>query len=336
MDIERVEGEVVIDNKETTSIEVLVARMEPKVLSYTLPMIKMNFTELLEVLNTALEKYKTHKVTEENLEESKKLDRNLSKLEAKIETFRKDIKKELSKPIADIETECKKLVASVEEVKVPVNAGVAVFTKKQKEEKSKFAQSVIDATIEKYGIRSEYAGSIVVLDSYCLVATTKKAIKEDVEQKVLDAKKVQDDYDELIKSVNTCIEMENQRIKTKLSIEDFSYMIKSHATLEVIMKEIRTRADKIVEAEKPKTPDPEPEPVVEEKETTSFTETVQLPNNEVEVPAVEKDIESFKKEEPQYFVKFSAKGSFEDLKLLQQFIKAHGIEYKLIDQHKIA
>ena len=88
--------------------------MEVKILKEQLPVIQINFDEMKNALTETLDYYEGIIVAEDNLCECKEAQRELAGVRIKIDNYRKDKKKELSKPIIDFEDQCKELIKLVD------------------------------------------------------------------------------------------------------------------------------------------------------------------------------------------------------------------------------
>ena len=85
--------------------------MEVRILNEIKPVIEINFDHLKTTLTETLEKYNGIIVTEETLSGCKATQKELAGVRNKIDRYRIDKKKELSKPITAFENQCKELVA---------------------------------------------------------------------------------------------------------------------------------------------------------------------------------------------------------------------------------
>ena len=82
----------------------------------------MNFEEVKASLIEGAEKYKGILVTEDGLKDCKATQKDLASTRIKLDNYRKEIKKEMLKPIDVFESQCKELIALVAEVEKPVQA----------------------------------------------------------------------------------------------------------------------------------------------------------------------------------------------------------------------
>ena len=91
-----------------------VPTLEFTVKKEVLPVIQINFKEMKAALEETLTEYDGIVVTEQSLSTCKGKQRDLASLRVKIDNYRKDKKKELSRPIKAFEDQCKELISLIE------------------------------------------------------------------------------------------------------------------------------------------------------------------------------------------------------------------------------
>ena len=217
-----------------------------------LPVIAFNFEDMKANLTQSMEHYKNLVVTEDTLSMCKSEQKELAGVRVKIDGYRKDVKKEMSKPIEEFEGKCKQLIALVEDAEKPLKEAISVFDDKKRAEKRLVAEEIIKEMIEKHGLKGEYAAELTVLEPYCNLTSTRKAVAEDIEQRAFIAISKQQTYEALLEMIQGTIDNANQGINTKLSISDFEYHIRNRMPGIAIIAEINKRAEMIRIAELPK------------------------------------------------------------------------------------
>lgn len=288
--------------------------LEIRIEKEQLPMIQINFAEIKQNLQQSLELYKGIIVTEETLGSCKNDQKELAGLRIKIDNYRKEKKKELSKPIEAFESQCKELIALVEEAEKPIKAGIEIFDNERRAEKKAAAMRLIAEVIEENSLNEKYAARLDVIDKYCNLTAKEGDIKDDLTNRALLLKAEQDAEAEKLEIITDTIEAVNARLSSKLSITDFTRFINSGAATKDILAEIHGKAELIYNAEnKPvKEPEPIPEPIVE---------PIVEPIKEVAEKAC-------------YGV-YRVSGTLSQLKAVSNFLKANGITYKVIDQGEV-
>ncbi|MDZ5016654.1 DUF1351 domain-containing protein, partial [Clostridium perfringens] len=185
-----------------------------------LPVITMNFDEIKANLIGNVEKYKGLVVTEEGLKDCKATQKDLAGLRNQIDSYRKEVKKEMEKPIKEFEGQCKELIGLIEDVEKPIKFGIAEFDNKRKEEKREKALEIIKDAIENYKLEGKYSSQLTVLDKYLNLSASQKSVVEDIEQRA-EILKQQQNADkakaEMLKAtIETTLEAVNKTIKTPL------------------------------------------------------------------------------------------------------------------------
>ena len=292
--------------------------MDIEVKEFQPPKIVINYETLKAELEKHLKVYSGLIVTAETLDGSKAAQKELASLRVKIDTYRKDKKKEIEKPIKEFEAQCKELVALVESVEKPIKEGIKVFDDQKREEKRQKALQLAEEVVEAAGLNEKYAAKLDVIDKYMNLTATAKAVKEDLETRAFALKIEQDREAERLEIINSVIDSENQKLKTKLTTDMFSRMIDSEASTSSIIEEIKLRAAVLYEAEN--------NPVEQPKEEQT-TETPQQPEKAVNEAQVQT--------EKHYTATLKLVGTLEELRSVSAYIKEHGISYEVLDQRAL-
>ena len=287
-----------------------------------LPVINANFEEVKESLNQSLEKYKGIVVTEENLQDCKKIQQDIGKIEKGIEDLRKSVKKDMEAPINEFDAKCKALTALTDEVKKPIKEGIVLYDTKRKEEKKKQAEEVIKECIISLALSEKYSRQLTVLDKYTNLSASKKSVVEDVQARGQALKQQQDSEEKEIEntkaSINAFVDSINEDINSKLEADDYyKYITGSNITR--IMEIIKREHDKVKLAENP--------PKVEVKE-----ELKQAPVQEkVSVP-VDSELQKtvpVNQEEKLYFYDLRIVANLNNMLRLQELIKSEGFKFEV-------
>lgn len=301
--------------------------MEVKILQESLPVIEINFDEMKATLKETLENYKGIIVTEETLPACKSTQRELAGVRNKIDTYRKEKKKVLSKPIVDFENQCKELISLIEQAEAPIKEGIKVFDDEKREMKRQQAIELSKEVIEEIGLNEKYADRLEILDKYCNLTAKSNEVREDLISRALTLKVEQDRENELMEIIKDTVDSENERINRKIKFEDFKRYIDRGMTAKEVIAEIKLTANRIYEAENPP-PMPEPEPI---------SELIQEPEPTPE-PIAEPEIKPLAPEtidEPTYYAVYRIVGNIEELRNVSKFLKDNGIQYTVTDQGEL-
>lgn len=298
-----------------------------------LPVITMNFEEVKASLVENMEKYKGIIVTEESLKDCKATQKDLAGLRNKLDSYRKDVKKEMEKPIKAFESECKELIGLIAEVEAPIKSGILEFDNKRREEKRKFADVKIFEICQKFNLEKKYADQLTVLDKYLNLSTSAKSVVEDIEQRA-EALKQQQNMDkvkaEMIKAnIESALETVNLTLKTPLEYKDFEKYLSIGWDGPRIISEINERAAQIRQAEK--AAEEMATKRIEEEKVSK--EEVQIPMDlKPNAPEVPKEV---KEDEPKFFVDTYVEGTFEQIQNLSKFLKDNGYKYEVHSKGKV-
>ena len=214
-------------------------------LNKQLPVITMNFAEVKKSLVEGSLKYKGLVVTEEGLKDCKAMQGELSSTRIKLDTYRKDVKKEMTKPITKFEDQCKELIALVTEVETPLKAGIEVFNQKVRDKNKVLAENIIISFIKEEGLNEKYSKELTVIDKYCNLTSKINEVTEDVAKRGYLLLQQQQTEIETLQIMNDTIVNLNKNIDAKLSIEDFQSLIDTNTSPVKIMAEINARAERI-------------------------------------------------------------------------------------------
>ncbi len=240
--------------------------LDIKIMKEVPPVLKINFEEVKSGLSAMLETYQGIVVTEQTLQGCKATQKELASVRTKLDKYRKEKKKALSKPITDFENQCKELIAMVESVEKPIKEGIALFDNERRQAKRREAEAIRESLLKDSGLNETYAALLQIKDVHCNLSATKAMVTSDMkaEIEILTEKQRAEEMKE--EAILAAIEAQNGRLNKKLSIKDFQYMLS--AELPTILREIQLKADIIFEAEHPKEepPAPEPEPIESESE----------------------------------------------------------------------
>lgn len=288
-----------------------------------LPVIAINFDEVKKALAETMDQYTGIIVTEESLSACKAEQKELAGIRTKIDSYRKDKKKELSKPITDFENQCKELIALIEKAERPIKEGIAIFDDKKKEEKRQKALAIIKETIESHQLREKFADKLTVLDKYMNLTASIKAVKEDIEQRAFFLVEEQAKEDETIQVIQTTIENVNKGIRTPVKYEDFKNLVDGGYPVPKIIERINQMAEKIKLAENP--PKVEPKEVIEEiKSPVSGYQ---------QAPPIQQQTSMMDKHDEQlYYVTFKIIGDKNKTAALGDFLRKNGYKYEVIDK----
>lgn len=218
--------------------------MEELIVEQQLPIITSNFEAVKISLMESVEKYKNLIVTEEGLKGAKADQVTLSKLEKKIDDYRKSVKQEAEKPIKKFEGECKILIGLVSDARTPLKASIEVFDDKARGIKREIAQEHINKLTTDLLLNDKYGSQLIVSSEYTNVNMSVKKIKEDIEKRALLLQQEQQQEADNLQIIKNTIETVNKGIDAKMLLEDFKTEIELSPVINVIAN-INARAERI-------------------------------------------------------------------------------------------
>jgi vacuolar-type H+-ATPase subunit I/STV1 len=289
--------------------------MDLRVIRQEQPVIEINFDEIKNNLAESVKEYSGLIVTDDTLPICKAKQKELAGIRVKIDNYRKEVKKAMSKPIDEFESKCKQLIGLVEEAEKPLKEGIQVFDDKKREEKRQIAIGIIQAAIGQHGLKPKYAEQLSVLDKYTNLTAKASEVREDVEQRVFILLGEQKKEEEMLEIIQDTIDNANKTIKAQLSMSDFQRLIDRGISPKDIIAEVNSRAEQIRKAENPP---PAPESTVQ-----------QAP------PQPEPVKEATKEPDAMYFVELRVTGTKLDIGNLGQYLRGNGYTYNLVKQGKV-
>lgn len=297
-------------------------KMDFEILDKQLPVITIDFDNLKEALTHAVADYKSLVVTEEQLSLCKEKQRELAGLRNKIDRYRLDVKKEMSKPISEFEDKCKQLIKIVEQAETSLKEGIKVFDDKKREEKRKVAEELRQTIIEQHELKPKYAEQLTILDKYMNLTAKASDVKEDIEQRAFLLLSEQNKEQEMLEIIQDTIDNANKTIKTPMSMADFQRLIDRGLNARDIITEINLRAEQIREAENPPAEPEKPQEAISKEE-------IKQPEPE---PT---QVISPRENEPIYFVELRFVQNYDGIAKLSEILKANGFEYTLLRKGKV-
>lgn len=306
-------------------------------LNKQLPVITFNFEEVKASLEEGLAKYSNIIVTDENLKDCKNVQKDLSKLRRELDTYRKDTKREMEKPIKEFEGQCKELIGLIDKVEKPIKSNIEVYDNKKREEKKLFAEKYINKLIVENELTPKFADQLTVIPKYLNLSASQKSVREDLEQRAATLRTQQIAEKAMLEntkiSIQTAIESENKTCPVPLNYDDYAKHIGSWE-LKTILTFIHRDADKLREAErvaKEKAKIEAEKKLAEEQAKKEAT--TQKAEEEVQVPVDLSSKETPKEEK--FFVCMEVVGTMDKIQALSQFLKANNYDYKAVKKGKV-
>lgn len=153
-----------------------------------------DFDKLHQYVTEYASKYQNLAFTAEDVKDAKAVRSNLNKMSKAIDDRRKEIKREINKPLDDFEEKTKVLINIVNETVRPIDAGIKEIEAAEKAERQKMINGIIEEIASNYGINSNR----IIFDAKWLnktatEVTIRAAIVEQVEKLAEDDKRMAND-----------------------------------------------------------------------------------------------------------------------------------------------
>lgn len=269
--------------------------------------ININFEEIREQLAAGLEEYRGMVFTENSKTEAKKTVASLRKLKKAISDRRIEVKKSFMQPYDTFEAQVKELDKLIDEPINFINEQVAEFERKRIEERKKEIGLIYEESI---GSMNDYLPLSKIYNTKWENATTsKKAIKEEIEERV---NAVKQDVDVIKEMQTDAVDKALDFYRKTLSLTDTIQFINDWEKQKAEILKKQEEEKKATERE------------VEEKPLDIPHEWNSIPTKEEEPVSQEKepDLEDGLKE-----VTFVVKADMLQLAQLESVFNQLGIEY---------
>lgn len=147
--------------------------------------ITENLEEVKSSIQAYADQFKGIKFTESQYSEAKKFRTELNSQINLIDDARKSVKKQWTEPLDAFEKKCKELSAIIEEVKTPIDKQIAEFDEREKAEKKKECDKLIELALqtlpENYQDIIKKSGGITFNDKWLNKTYKLSTVKKDVE-----------------------------------------------------------------------------------------------------------------------------------------------------------
>lgn len=184
-----------------------------------LPKIEWNYNELKEILKKEIEKYDGLIVTEQTIPECKETQKKLASLKRKLDSARKEVKKELSAPISNFESEVKELISIISDVEDPIKDGLNIFEEKRKEMKLEEIKFLLSDAIDD----AEELEQVVIPKELLNKTTTMKSINAFVETTAINIQSKLEDIEKNKKLLQNEISELNKEVDSDFTFEMFGF-----------------------------------------------------------------------------------------------------------------
>lgn len=180
-----------------------------RIIETTPAVVKFNYQEISDHLDSVLANYKGLVFTESTVTECKKTIAELRKGQKSLDEFRKATKKQLTESVTNFEFQCKVLYEKFTAVIKPLTDQQDQFELDRRELKRVEIQAYIPLLVRDQGLDEKYSAQIVILEEYYNKGKTLKEIKKELYAIATSLKVQQDKEGQDIDLVKTKVQLAN-------------------------------------------------------------------------------------------------------------------------------
>ena len=195
-------------------------------------LINGNFTELGQNIQAIVDRYKGVQLTEDNVEYVTTLKRQFASLRLGVDRERKEYKKVYIDPAEDlIDSMCKELQKIIEVGEKALGDQLDEYDQRRKDELTMVLNDYVSETVEKYGLRDEYATQIQLKKNYYNKTQKEEETIEDIDLQGKELAKKQKEYDNGVQLIK--MECEDAGLLPDSYIRELQYKVASEIVLEI-------------------------------------------------------------------------------------------------------
>lgn len=158
--------------------------MELKVLENN-QIFKWNYETAKSFVAESIKQYVGLVVSETNLADMEKTQREIASLRTQLQKFRLNVKKEMEKPYDAFELQVKELAGLIESAEKPIKDQLQKYEDNRKEAKRTECEKLIVSIAAELGLEEKYRNQIVIDEKWINRGSKIKAIKEDIQMRVV-------------------------------------------------------------------------------------------------------------------------------------------------------
>jgi hypothetical protein len=207
--------------------------MELKVIE-NVQKLTWNFEDVKKELTGYIEKYSNLVVSETNLADMEKTQKSIASTRINIQKFRMEVKRDFEKPFAVFDKQIKALTSLVESAEKPIKEQLQKYEDKRIDEKRAECESLIVSVSAELGLEDKYRDQIVIDEKWMNRGSKIKAIKEEIQMRVvyfLDQQKADKEAEtfrqQKIEMAKFMIESLSKDLATPLTYIDIEHQVES-------------------------------------------------------------------------------------------------------------
>jgi hypothetical protein len=193
-----------------------------------------NYEPAKDFITQSIKEYVGLVVSETNLADMEKTQKEIAGLRIRLQKFRLSVKKDMEKPYEAFELQVKELAGLIDSAEKPIKDQLQKYEDKRMEDKRTECQGLIVSVAAELGLEEKYRNQIVIDDRWINRGTKIKAIKEDIQMRAvyfLDQQKADKEAEtfrqQKIEMAKFMIESLSKDLATPLTFSDVENKIES-------------------------------------------------------------------------------------------------------------
>jgi hypothetical protein len=146
---------------------------------------KWNYEPAKAFVSESIQKYVGLVVSETNLPDMEKTQKEIAGLRIKLQKFRLSVKKDMEKPYEAFELQVKELAGLIDSAEKPIKDQLQKYEDKRREDKRAECEDLIISVAAELGLEEKYRNQIVIDEKWINRGSKIKAIKEDIQMRVV-------------------------------------------------------------------------------------------------------------------------------------------------------
>lgn len=269
-----------------------------------------NFSDVGSKIQAVVDRYKDTQLTEDNVDYVKTLKKQFVSLRTGIDRERKEYMKVYITPAKDlVDSMCKELLAIVDAGESALGKQLDEYDQRRKDELTIILKEYVADSVVKHNLRTEYAEQIQLLDKYYNKTQNEEDSADDIERQACELEKKQKEYDSGVALITA--ECEDAGFISETYIRELQYKSAMEIILE-IKADKKSKAEMLAQSSKGETV------------TIGASEDSEIAQQMAKATSFDDEAEDTR--ERTLFIKYKPSQA----KLIAQFFKTNGIEYKFL------
>ncbi|WP_196607109.1 DUF1351 domain-containing protein [Pectinatus frisingensis] len=219
--------------------------------------ITWGYAQKKDALQSYLNQFKGLIITDDNLTDMAKSERELASWRIKLDKFRQATKTQYNKPLANFENEVKELIKLITDTEEPLQSQLDKFERQRKEKITADINQKAKGYADSKGLRQEFFFEFCISSNWLNKSITKSALNKEIISTVdalFEKQKLHDEREQMLAMRKQQIEMycenysERYSLNTPLTLNDVAFKTEG-AELSELKDIIETEAKKRAEIE---------------------------------------------------------------------------------------